>query len=133
MKKTIIMCFIFALLIPFLGHANPITAKKVNPAPVAKKEKKITKAPPGQTVVCQNGTQSLAKTGPKAKGVVIAGQSIPCCKRDSQGCICSSDDCDDCADITREVADKSGKACAVLTSSAVTYSLGAALLAVIFA
>ena len=29
-------------------------------------------------------------------------ESIPCCKSDSNGCICSSEDCDDCKGVTRE-------------------------------
>lgn len=28
-------------------------------------------------------------------------ESIPCCKSDPQGCICSSDDCEDCKDVAR--------------------------------
>ena len=34
---------------------------------------------------------------------------MPCCKPDSKGWICYSDDCDDCNNITREDPDKSGK------------------------
>jgi hypothetical protein len=45
-----------------------------------------------------------AKGGPKVICVKpsVLGESIPCCKSDDQGCICSSDDCEDCKDVTRE-------------------------------
>jgi hypothetical protein len=41
----------------------------------------------GSTVVCVNPS--------------TLNESIPCCKSDDQGCICSSDDCEDCKDVTR--------------------------------
>ena len=31
----------------------------------------------------------------------VLGESYPCCDSDSTGCICSSEDCNDCKDVNR--------------------------------
>lgn len=53
------------------------------------------------------GNVRLVVPGPGGGRVVcikpsVLGESIPCCKSDAQGCICSSDDCEDCKDVTRD-------------------------------
>jgi hypothetical protein len=53
------------------------------------------------------GNVRLVVPGPNGPTVVCVqpstlAESIPCCKHDDQGCICSSDDCDDCKDVTRQ-------------------------------
>ena len=47
----------------------------------------------GKTIVFAN-TLKLNSARPLS-------ESVPCCKSDDQGCICSSDDCDDCKGVGR--------------------------------
>ena len=123
-----------ALILPISGYAQPKVPAKVKTAktkipkakrlkvpakiktvktkiPQAKKlkapkvKKLIKKAISSKTLVCKNGKRNVMKTKGIGKKAVLRGESIPCCVWDDKGCICSSDDCDDCKGITREIVD----------------------------
>ena len=89
MKRLLTITWVVCLVCVGLGGTGYAGSAAIKPVPnKVGNVRLVVPTPSGSTVVCVNPS-TLA-------------ESIPCCKHDDQGCICSSDDCDDCKDVTRQ-------------------------------